>query len=232
MNESIAELIEDTRTWILDIDLDYFSTLNPFLSIYPEANTYERLKEVFKMDKNYDPNDPDSIAKFVSERNRKLEFFDTVFQHMAQNGSLEKYKLEDESMKDKLEAVKELIDSLCHHYSIYDIDWFIINDAGCTIDDEQHQLPHHESSEEEIKAMIDKFERFLKSLKKMPEMVTMSRSSSDGYTPNHQVELIQQMVLDALQKVFGDNITNQPTLWYKNSSIPALELVEPRKKKS
>lgn len=231
VNESLAELVDDNRTWILDIDLDYFSTLNPFLSIYPEANTHERLKEIFKMDKNYDQNDPKNIANFVSERNRQLEFFDTVFQHMAQNGSLEKYKLEDESMKDKFELVKELIDSLCHHYSIYDIDWFVVNDAGCTIDDEQHQLPHHESSEDEIKEMIEKFEKFLKCLKKMPEMVTISRSSSDGYTPNHQVELIQQMVVDALQKVFGERCTDQPTLWYKNSSIPALELVEPRKKK-
>ncbi|XP_070499659.1 UPF0489 protein C5orf22 homolog [Chironomus tepperi] len=231
VNESLGDLVEEDRTWILDIDLDYFSTLNPFLSIYPKANTYDRLKEIFKMDKNYDQNDPKSIAKFVSERNSQLEFFDTIFQHMAQNGSLEKYKLKDESMKDKFELVKELIDSLCHNYSIYDIDWFIVNDAGCTIDDEEHQLPHHESSEEEIKGMIEKFERFLKSLKKLPVMVTISRSSSDGYTPNHQVELIQQMVLDVLQKVFGENIADQPTLWYKDSSIPALELVEPRKKK-
>lgn len=231
VKESLSELIDDNRNWILDVDLDYFSTLNPFISIYPKAKTYERLKDIFKMNKNYDQNDPKSIAEFVSERNRQLEFFDTVFQHMAQNGSLEKYKLNDESMKDKLELLTELIDSLCHHYSIYDIDWFIINDAGCTIDDEKHQLPHHESSEEEIKEMIEKFEKFLKSIKKSPEMVTISRSSIDGYTPSHQVEKIQQMVIDVLQKVFGEFITDQPTLWYKNSSIPALELVEPRKKK-
>jgi len=231
VKESLSELIDDNRNWILDVDLDYFSTLNPFISIYPKAKTYERLKDIFKMNKNYDENDSKSIAEFVSERNRQLEFFDTVFQHMAQNGSLEKYKLNDESMKEKFELLKELIDSLCHHYSIYDIDWFIINDAGCTIDDEEHQLPHHESSEEEIKEMIEKFEKLLKSIKKSPEMVTISRSSTDGYTPSHQVEKIQQMVIDALQKVFGEFITDQPTLWYKNSSIPALELVEPRKKK-
>lgn len=231
INNSMNEIIGTDRTYILDVDLDYFSTLNPFLSIYPKANTYEKLKDIFKMDKNYDINDPETIAKYVEERNNKLEFFETIFQHMAQNGSLEKYKLEDESMRDKFELTKELIESLCHHYSIYDIDWFVINDAGCTIDDEEHCLPNHESTDAEIKEMIGKFETFLKSLKKSPEMVTISRSSNDGYTPPHQVDMIQQMVVDALQKVFGESIAEQPVLWYKNNSasnISALELVEPR----
>lgn len=230
ISESMNEIIED-RTWILDVDLDYFSTLNPFLSIYPKANTYEKLKDIFKMAKNYDVNDPESCEKYVTERNCQLDFFDTIFQHMAQHGSLEKYKLRDESRKEKFELVKELIDSLCHHYSIYDIDWFVINDAGCTIDDEEYQLPNHESTDSEIKEMIGKFERFLKSLKKLPEIVTISRSSHDGYTPSHQVEKIQEMVIESLQKVFGENIAEQPALWYKDSSIAALELVEPRIKK-
>lgn len=230
ITESISDEIGD-RTWILDVDLDYFSTLNPFLSIYPKANTYEKLKKLFKMDKNYDPTDSNSCEKFVVERNRQLEFFDTIFQHMAQNGSLEKYKLTDEDMKEKFDLAKELIDSLCHHYSIYDIDWFVVNDAGCTVDEEKYQLPHHESTDEEIKEMIGKFEKFLKSLKKLPELVTISRSSCDGYTPSDQIESIQLQVVECLRKIFGENLAEQPVLWYKNSSnIPALDLVQPRNK--
>jgi hypothetical protein len=228
VHDSFHEIVGD-RTFVLDIDLDYFSTHNPFLKIYPKVETYEKLKEIFKMDKSYDKDDPESLTAYVSERNRQLEFFDTIFQHMAQNGSLEKYKFNgDESLKVKFELVKELIDNLCHHYSIYDIDWFVVNDAGCTVDDDEHQLPHHESSEEEIKEMMKKFESFLRGLKKFPEIITISRSSHDDYCPAEQVEMIQSSVIAALQSVFAEKLA-EPTMWYKNSSnTPALELVEPR----
>ena len=33
--------------FILDIDLDFFSTLNPFVSLYKEANLYEDLKKLY-----------------------------------------------------------------------------------------------------------------------------------------------------------------------------------------
>ncbi|KAG5674244.1 hypothetical protein PVAND_004224 [Polypedilum vanderplanki] len=229
IHDSFNEIVKE-KTFILDIDLDYFSTHNPFLNIYPKAQTYEKLKEIYKMDKNYDVNDPSSLTKFVNERNKQLNFFDTIFQHMAQHGSLEKYKFNDDaSLREKFERTKELIDCLCHHYSIYDIDWFIVNDAGCTVDDELHQLPHYESSEEEIKEMMTKFENFLRSLKRYPEIITISRSSHDDYCPSNQVEMIQTSVIKALQNVFAEELKDQPTFWYKNSSnISALELVEPR----
>jgi hypothetical protein len=230
LSESIHDII-DEKSWILDIDLDYFSTLNPFLSLYPKANTHEKLKEIFKMEKDYDQSDIESMRRFVSRRNEELDFFDSVFQFMAQNGSLEKFKCENESMKEKLELVKQLVESLCHHYSIYDIDWFLVNDCGATTDSEEYQLPHHESTDAEIGEMMKKFETFLAGCKKNPEMVTISRSCEDGYCPKHQIEKIQNLVLQSLQKVFGEKIAS-PTYWYKSGSlgISALELVEPRKK--
>lgn len=231
VEESLNELLNNETNWILDIDLDYFSTLNPFLSIYPKAGTYEKLRRIFKMDKSYDVNDHESISRFVERRNLELNFFETVFQHMAQHGTIEKFKCDDPSMQEKLELVKELIECLCSHYSIYDIDWFVVNDAGCTCDDDEHQLPHHESSEDEIKQIIEKFERFLKSVKSPPTLITIARSSLDGYTPVHQVDTIQSQVIQSLRNVFAENLATE-TLWYKNSSadVSALELVEPRKK--
>lgn len=231
IDESLNELIGD-QPWILDVDLDYFSTLNPFIAIYPKANTYEKLKEIFHIEKNYQKDDQESIEKYVKERNLHLDFFERVFQHMAQNGNLEKFELNDESLREKFNLTKELIESLCHHYSLYDIDWFLVNDAGCTTDDDEFQLPHHEASEEEIKDSINRFEASLKSIKKNPEIITISRSSDDGYTPTTQIELIQDLTLKALYNVYAENIAESPTLWYKNSTnIPALELVAPRHRK-
>jgi UPF0489 domain len=230
VNTEFNDIIQD-RPYILDIDLDYFSTLNPFAAIYPLANTYEKLKKIFHIEKDYDENDAESVTKFVVKRNKQLDFFETIFQHMAQHGSLEKFKLADESMTAKFNLVKELIECLIHNYSLYDIDWFVINDAGCTVDEEQYQLPHHESSDEELNQMMKEFEIFVTSLKRPPEVVTISRSCEDGYTPKHQIESIQNRVLEIL-KIFGDKLCDAPTLWYKNSlEIPALDLVEPRTKR-
>lgn len=231
VDESLDELITD-KHWILDIDLDYFSTLNPFLSIYPKAQTYEKLRKIFSVDKSYDVDNPESISSYVDQRNRQLDFFETIFQHMSQHGSLEKFKNEDSSLQEKFELVQELIECLCHHYSIYDIDWFVVNDAGCTTDDDEHQLPHHESTEEEIKVLITKLEKFLKSLKKLPTIITIARSSLDNYTPAHQVDSIQSQVLQVLRNVYAENLATE-TLWYKNTSadvMSALDMVQPRRK--
>lgn len=231
VEESLDELITDSH-WILDIDLDYFSTLNPFLSIYPKAQTYEKLKKIFLIAKSYNSNDSESISSYVKERNRQLDFFETIFQHMAQHGSLEKFKNEDPSLQEKFELVKELIECLCSHYSIYEIDWFLVNDAGCTCDDDEHQLPHHESTDEEIKLLMRKLEKFLKSLKKPPTLITIARSSLDGYTPAHKVDSIQSQVIQTLRHVYAESLGTE-TLWYKNSPtevISALDMIQPRRK--
>lgn len=230
VNESINELIRDD--WILDVDLDYFSTLNPFLNIYPKANTYEKLNAIFKTEKDYDVNDRESILRYQQRRNHELDYFDHIFQFTAQHGSLEKFKNDDASMDKKFELVKDLIENLCHHYPIYDIDWFAVNDAGCTCDDEEFQIPEHESSNETIKEMVAKFEKFLKSVKIPPSMITIARSCEDGYTPKHQVELIQSEVLRVLRNVFTDNLGDE-ILWYKNppeGNISVFDLIEPKKK--
>lgn len=223
-------LCDENKHWILDIDLDYFSTFNPFIGIYPKADTYEKLKKIYHIDKSYDVKDKESVAAYVKERNRQLDVFETIFQHMSQNGSLEKFKFNDDSLKEKFELVKELIECLIHHYSLYDVDWFIVNDAGCTCDDDEHQLPHHESTDNEIKELILKFEKFLKSLKKPPTLITVARSTTDGYTPPHQIDSIQSQVIQTLRNVFAENLATE-TLWYKNTSdLSALELVQPRKR--
>lgn len=231
VDEPLDELINDSN-WILDIDLDYFSTLNPFLSIYPKADTYEKLRKIFLIEKSYDANNPESLSNYVKERNRQLDFFESIFQHMSQHGSLEKFKNKDPSLKVKFELVQELVECLCHQYSIYDVDWFLVNDAGCTADDDEHQLPHHESTDEEIKLLMTKLDKFLKSLKKLPTVITIARSSLDGYTPSHQVESIQTQVLQVLRNVYAENLSTE-TLWYKNKStdaISALDMVQPRRK--
>ena len=39
--------IVDSSPYILDIDLDFYSTKNPFLDLFPKANLYSRLKKIY-----------------------------------------------------------------------------------------------------------------------------------------------------------------------------------------
>jgi hypothetical protein len=43
----ITEQVAEVAHWILDIDLDFYSTLNPFVSLYGAARLYEQLRELY-----------------------------------------------------------------------------------------------------------------------------------------------------------------------------------------
>ena len=44
---TVKEQLDEVNHFILDIDLDFFSTLNPFVNLYNEANLYSQLKELY-----------------------------------------------------------------------------------------------------------------------------------------------------------------------------------------
>lgn len=66
-------------------------------------------------------------------------------------------------------------------------DWWAIYAGGCTRD--QGGLPYHISSEEEIRNLIKSFSKLLRTLP-TPVLVTVSRSTDDGYCPPDQVTII------------------------------------------
>ncbi|GMF35486.1 unnamed protein product [Phytophthora fragariaefolia] len=68
-------------------------------------------------------------------------------------------------------------------------------------------LPHHESSQEEIKCMVAELERFLHThaldATNPPAIVTIAKSTGDEYLPPHQLDEVLSQVLHMLQSVFG-----------------------------
>ena len=46
-NLSYLREVLSTKSVILDIDLDFYSTRNPFLSLYSEVNLYQMLKQLY-----------------------------------------------------------------------------------------------------------------------------------------------------------------------------------------
>lgn len=122
-----------------------------------------------------------------------------------------------EEYTELLQKVSALVGILKKEYSEDEIDWSMIYDAGCTCD--VTDLPHHESSREEILSMISQLEKFLTRLPGPPTVITVSRSSEDDYTPADQVEMIQEMVLAALKKCLRNTELDEPTLYYKDQDL-------------
>ncbi|EAT41648.1 AAEL006752-PA [Aedes aegypti] len=209
--------------YILDIDLDYFSTHNPFLKIYEKVGLYDKLKEIFISPELADTteNDLERLQQIAKNREEKLEFLESMFLYLEEVGNLKHFLVDyqqeiSEEYTHLLEKVSNLVTVLKKEYAEEEIDWSMIYDAGCTCD--VTDLPHHESTREEIQTMVQQLESFLVRLPAPPTVITMSRSSEDDYTPADQVEQIQELVLGALQKCLRTELDN-PILYYKDQEF-------------
>jgi UPF0489 domain len=227
--DSLAELFTSERfandptfSYVLDIDLDYFSTKNPFLSIYEKVDLYAKLKKIYIVEKpaDYDTSDPESIQKFVNRRNRQLENLEEIFHHLESENNLDDFQAEDQHHNELVSQVTILMECLKVHYPGETIDWMLLHAAGCTCDHDDTELPHHVSTDIEIEDSMKQFRVFLKQLgNKLPTVVTISRSTDDDYTPKEQVEHIQRSVLVALQDAYHEHITKNPIHYYKDEEI-------------
>jgi len=190
--------------FVLDIDLDFFSTKNPFVDMFPRAELYKRLEPLYA----YTPSGPDSSIDEVVELSRKreaqLEELATIFRHVNQRGSVE--GLPDSP---RVKSVKELMNSVHAAYPLDEerlsLDWEIVHDAGCTLDNGQ-DLPHHVSTDQQIQALVDKsLVAILKALPALPTLVTVARSSEDDYCPPEAVEFIQDAVVAKLMELIPES---------------------------
>lgn len=205
--------VDTADTFVLDIDLDFFSTRNPFLEIYAKANVYAQLKAIFfyEMERSQES---ELILNCVRKRLEQLDELEKVFGVLQGGGSLSDIGTpRPTSIEAVWSELGQLVDSVRLAYKDEPIDWMLIYDAGCTRD--STDLPHHESSEEEIAKLMEYFEDFLRGLAGDPTVITISRSTEDNYCPKHQVDDIQQKVLDRLGVVYGQRVTDQPILHYK-----------------
>ncbi|XP_066903984.1 UPF0489 protein C5orf22 homolog isoform X2 [Halyomorpha halys] len=183
-------------SYVLDVDLDFFSTRNPFKALYKNANLYESLKTLYWFDT---PKSDDSMVLEEALRKRKEQIDDlqSLWTYVAEN------KLDGaEPSSFRWPAVKELAQKVKSFYT--DIDWEIIHDAGCTWDN--GDLPEHVTSHENIMKLVEKTFQNLISVLNKPTLVTISRSSEDDYCPPEDVEWIQKKVIHALEVKYSIKI--------------------------
>ncbi|XP_071955108.1 UPF0489 protein C5orf22 homolog isoform X2 [Antedon mediterranea] len=195
MFEVISKAIEGSKAYLLDIDLDFFSTKNPFRDMYTEEQ-YDVLKNLYDF---IGPAD-DSISA-VNEC-QKVRTRQLIELELALKADLKVIPLTNEIKQFNCYSdISQLITSI-RETSPETPDWELIHSAGMSCDNTDPELPHHISTEEEIKSLMTVAESLIAKLPS-PTLITMSRSSYDDYCPPEYVDNIQQQTLKMLQRVFG-----------------------------
>ncbi|XP_071628562.1 UPF0489 protein C5orf22 homolog [Temnothorax longispinosus] len=194
-------LPEKDTPYILDIDLDFFSTKNPFKDLHERVNLYDKLAPLFTY-KRAESNDPEVLKESMIERNQQLSELKDLFGYLEEHRSLKGY---DGSKTSRYEAVDRLFQEVTSAYRDPEIDWMLVYNAGSTIDDTV--LPEHVTEPNDLDRLINgTFRLFLTALPTSPTIVTIARSSEDDYTPLESVDQIQVDVLDQLRERLGPEI--------------------------
>ncbi|XP_016967254.1 UPF0489 protein C5orf22 [Drosophila biarmipes] len=226
-NDFLTE--SDSKGFVLDIDLDFFSTSNPFLEIYKDADCYNQLKEIFhfesveKVKKSGTATISDYLAT-ADKRQAQLDALKTIFWHLEEKRSLEGLDKPDETVvtPEVYARIVKLAEQLQEKYPDDEIDWHLIFDSGSTTDN--NGLPHHISTAEELETYFANFKRFLERLPVPPVAITMAHSAQDDYCPQDQVAFIEGRVLGLLREVFGDRLHEKPILHYMDDPWDVMKL--------
>ncbi|KAF2880022.1 hypothetical protein ILUMI_26143 [Ignelater luminosus] len=196
--------------YILDIDLDFFSTSNPFKSLYSLASLYDRLKDVYYFP-SLQTKDTEKIVEITKKREEQIDELERLFKYLEEHREMPPYQgKEPTELYRKVDALKDIV---LQYYHDGDIDWELVHDAGSTCD--CTDLPHHVSSEKELDIMFESFKNFLGVLPCPPTIITISRSTEDDYTPCENVEAIQEKVINILSEFFS---CDEPVLNYLDDS--------------
>lgn len=207
---------DENEQFILDIDLDFFSTANPFKMIFHES-IFEQIKRLFKcnfFDKPFPTHaEEDELIGFNKKRSDYLDDLENVFRQLDQDIDEMNISI-PKTLDEQKTQILNLVCDIKKQHEISKIGWMTVFDAGCTFD--SNELPHHISSEEEIMKLIAMFKTYLKNFPYKPAIITISRSSNDDYCPSEQVELIQKLVLEAIYSVYGEQVNQKPILYYND----------------
>ena len=183
---------------ILDVDLDFFSTKDPFQQMFSNEADYELFKSIYKSISNL-PNQTEINTSYESFLTDKLNRLNEIFDYLTGNSNEWKNTIIKKEDLDKLISIV--------HRDNLDIE--IIHEYGSCLDDKP--LPHHVSTIDEINEMFDKFVLFLNkyiSNKIVPDLITIARSCEDDYCPHEQVDFIEQEFLLKLKSYFDTKLIN------------------------
>eukprot|EP00795_Rhopilema_esculentum_P001581 gene1581-16033_t len=201
-------IVGKSESFILDIDLDFFSTYNPF-KLQHSKDDFARLAEIYQFEAPNSLSEED-IGEAMKNRQYQLEKLQNTIKYFIQDKLKELTKpteflnlIDQEKRVDVSEIDSEYYSLLLKLHKNAngtgtEFDLELIHFAGMS-----SELPHHRSTNDEINNSLEDVELFLRCLEK-PIFVTIARSAEDEYTPKDQVDYIQQRVIQLLKKLYGD----------------------------
>lgn len=99
--KQLAKDISISQPYVLDIDLDFFSTGNPFLSLYQQIELYDLLEPIFECKLPKD-DEVDTFEKANEKREQQLDELEVLFKHLEVFGSLAEYQGEKTDLFEKV----------------------------------------------------------------------------------------------------------------------------------
>lgn len=177
--------LENCSGWWLDIDLDFFSTANPFKSVFSKEQ-FEYMDSLYALKRPDDPSSPESIAESVW--NRQIQLF-------SLNLLLSRRPAYQSTASEKFMNICALIGTSDTSGSV--IDGESLHLAGMMTD-----LPHHVSNVTDLTNMAASMYHLLHLCwERDPSIVTIARSTQDDYTPSTQVDCVQLLVVRLLEEL-------------------------------
>lgn len=87
--------------YVLDIDLDFFSTGNPFLGQYETIKLYDRLLPIFdfKLPVN---DDNETVQEVVDKREQQLQELENLFTYLEEHNNLDHYERKESELFKKV----------------------------------------------------------------------------------------------------------------------------------
>ncbi|NWR94169.1 CE022 protein, partial [Furnarius figulus] len=193
--KEVCQVLQNGVAYVLDIDLDFFSVKNPFKEMYTQTE-YELLQELYNFKKPHKNATEEELLDCVENRIHQLEDLEAAFADLCDNDDEE--TVQKWASYPGMKPLVQLVHSL--KTRMESPDYEMVHQAGLTCD--YMELPHHVSTEDEIKSLIQSIKVLLKDIPK-PTLVTVARSSLDDYCPSEQVDVIQEKVLSLLGSVYG-----------------------------
>ncbi|KAJ8337021.1 hypothetical protein SKAU_G00382410 [Synaphobranchus kaupii] len=144
---SLCSVIAQDDSFILDIDLDFFSCKNPFKEMYTQEE-YAILQGLYNFQKPSENADEDEVLDCVERRNRQLEDLETAFADLVEDDGEE--TLRGWAANPGMKSIVRLVQSL--RSRMESPDYEMVHQAGLTCD--YSELPHHVSTEEEIRRLV------------------------------------------------------------------------------
>jgi hypothetical protein len=208
--DPLATVSTVSAPWVLDIDLDYFSTWNPFrrdLEVLCSPAQVDLLSRVFTRPRYRSLTSQLSALARSQERQQFLRIMDRI--QRLQPSQLESDATElvesllqfyDEDQGDTPDTKTSLLAFLDLLAASEEATCTSIWHAAPCLD-----LPHHESSEAVLETLLLDFQAFLEASKSLnpPALVTIASSVSDRFLPPHQLALVKSRVLAMLEQVLG-----------------------------